>query len=51
MDTWIDFLTDPHHLLAEFLMNVCFEIVFACITYLVLLRVFIRKGKGKHRPK
>jgi hypothetical protein len=27
MDTWIDILTDPHHLLADFLMNVGFEIV------------------------
>ncbi|CAB4550948.1 unannotated protein [freshwater metagenome] len=51
MDTWVDILTDPHHLLADFLMNVGFEIVFAWITYLVLLRVFIKKGKGKHRPK
>jgi hypothetical protein len=51
MDSWIDILTDPNHLLADFLMNVGFEIVFAWITYLALLRVFIRKGKGKHRPK
>jgi hypothetical protein len=49
VDTWIDILTDPHHILADFLMNVGFEIVFAWFTYLVLLRVFVKKGKGKHR--
>jgi hypothetical protein len=49
MDTWIDILTDPHHILADFLMNVGFEIAFAWFTYLVLVRVFIKKGKGKHR--
>jgi hypothetical protein len=49
LETWIDILTDPHHLLADFLMNVGFEIVFAWITYLVLLRVFVKRGKGKHR--
>jgi hypothetical protein len=30
-------------------MNVGFEIAFAWLTYLVLLRVFVKKGKGKHR--
>jgi hypothetical protein len=49
MDTWIDILTDPHHILADFLMNVGFEIAFAWFTYLVLVRVLIKKGKGKHR--
>lgn len=47
METWIDILTDPHHLLADFLMNVGFEILFAWITYLILVRVLIKKGKGR----
>lgn len=49
MQTWIDILTDPHHILADFLMNVGFEIAFAWITYLVLVRMIVRRGKGKHR--
>jgi hypothetical protein len=49
MDTWIDILTDPHHILADFLMNVGFEVAFAWITYLVLVRMIVKKGKGKHR--
>ena len=49
METLLDILTDPHHILADFLMNVGFEIMFAWLTYLVLLRVFVKKGKGKHR--
>jgi hypothetical protein len=49
LETWIDILTDPHHILADFLMNVGFEIAFAWLTYLVLLRVFVKRGKGRHR--
>ena len=51
METWIDILTDPHHLLADFLMNVGFEILFAWITYLVLVKMIINKGKGKRAKK
>ena len=51
METWIDILTDPHHLLADFLMNVGFEILFAWITYLVLVKMIIKKGKGKRAKK
>ncbi len=51
MQTWIDILTDPHHILADFLMNVGFEVLFAWITYLVLLRVFIKKGKGRRAKR
>jgi hypothetical protein len=32
-------------------MNVGFEIVFAWITYLVLLRVFIKKGRGRRAKR
>jgi hypothetical protein len=49
METWIDILTDPHHLLADFLMNVGFEILFGWITFLAMLHIFIKKGRGKHR--
>jgi hypothetical protein len=47
--TWIDILVDPHHILADFLMNVGFEIMFAWITTLIILRIIVKKGKGKHR--
>jgi hypothetical protein len=30
-------------------MNVGFEVAFAWMTYLVLVRMIIKKGKGKHR--
>jgi hypothetical protein len=43
MDTWVDILTDPHHLLADFLMNVGFEVLFAWITYLILAKLIIKK--------
>jgi hypothetical protein len=49
VDTWVDILTDPHHVLADFLMNVGFEIAFAWLTYVILKRIFIKKGIGKHR--
>jgi hypothetical protein len=49
MQSWIEIVTDPHHIFADFLMNVGFEIMFAWLTYLALLKVFIKKGKGKHR--
>jgi hypothetical protein len=47
MDSWIDILTDPQHLLADFLMNVGFEITFAWLTYLILVGALVRKGSGK----
>jgi hypothetical protein len=43
MDTWIDILTDPHHILADFLMNVGFEILFAWITYIIIARLIVKK--------
>jgi hypothetical protein len=43
MDTWIDILTDPHHILADFLMNVGFEILFAWITYIIISRLIVKK--------
>jgi hypothetical protein len=49
MDTWLDILTDPHHILADFLMNVGFEIAFAWVTYLILKRVLLKKGTGRHK--
>ena len=51
MQTWIDILTDPHHLLADFLMNVGFEILFAWITYLVLVKLIVKRGKGKRAKR
>jgi len=35
--------------LADFIMNVGFEIAFAWITYLILVKALVKKGKGKHR--
>lgn len=49
MQTWIDILSDPHHILADFIMNVGFELTFAWLTYIVLIKAIIKKGKGKHR--
>jgi hypothetical protein len=51
MDSWIDILTDPQHLLADFLMNVGFEITFAWLTYLILVRALVRKGNGKRAKR
>jgi hypothetical protein len=49
MDTWIDILTDPHHILADFLMNVGFEILFAWITYIILARLIVKKINGEKK--
>ena len=51
MQTWIDILTDPDHLLADFLMNVGFEIAFAWVTYLILIRVLKQSRRKKHRGR
>jgi hypothetical protein len=51
MDSWLDILTDPDHLLADFLMNVGFEITFAWLTYLILVRALARKGSGKRAKR
>jgi hypothetical protein len=49
MDTWVDILTDPHHLLADFLMNVGFEILFAWITYIILAKLIVKKIRRKNK--
>lgn len=36
MTTWIDIISDPHHWIADFVMNVSFEIIIAFITYKVI---------------
>ena len=51
MQTWIDILTDPHHLLADFLMNVGFEIAFAWVTYLILVKALKQSRKKKLRGR
>jgi hypothetical protein len=51
MQTWIDILTDPHHLLADFLMNVGFEIVFAWVTYLILVKALRQSRQKKLRGR
>jgi hypothetical protein len=49
LQTWVDIILDPHHLLADFIMNVGFEIAFAWLTYMVLARTIVKRGRGKHR--
>ena len=51
MQSWIEIVTDPHHIFADFLMNVGFEIAFAWITYLVLVRMIIKKGRGRRAKR
>jgi hypothetical protein len=51
MQTWIDIITDPHHLLADFLMNVGFEIAFAWVTYLILVKALRQSRKKKLRGR
>lgn len=51
MQTWIDILTDPHHLLADFLMNVGFEILFAWVTYLILAKLIVKKINAEQKTK
>lgn len=47
MDTWIDILSDPHHILADFIMNVGFEITFAWLTYLIIIKIIDKRLKKK----
>jgi hypothetical protein len=49
LQNWIEIITDPHHILADFLMNVGFELAFAWLTYMILVNALIKKGTGKHR--
>lgn len=51
MQTWIDIITDPHHLLADFLMNVGFEIAFAWVTYLILVKALKRNKRDKPKGR
>jgi hypothetical protein len=45
--TWADILTDPHHILADFIMNVGFEIAFAWFTYLIIIKIIDKRLKKK----
>lgn len=46
MQTWIDIITDPHHLFADFIMNFGYEIIFSLITYkLIVYRLQARAKK------
>jgi hypothetical protein len=46
MQSWIEIVTDPHHIFADFLMNVGFEIAFAWVTYLILVKA-LRQSRRK----
>jgi hypothetical protein len=45
--TWIDILSDPHHILADFIMNVGFEITFAWLTYLIIIKIIDKRQRKK----
>jgi hypothetical protein len=49
MQTWWEIVTDLDHIFADVIMNIAFEIAFAWITYKIIVRLIIKKGKGKHR--
>ena len=51
MQSWIDIITDPHHLFADFLMNVGFEIAFAWVTYLMLVKALRQSRRKKLRGR
>ncbi len=51
MQSWIDILTDPNHILADFLMNVGFEVAFAWATYLILVKTLVKKGTGRRAKR
>lgn len=38
MQTWIDIISDPHHWIADFIMNIASEIIIAFITYKVIIK-------------
>jgi hypothetical protein len=51
MQTWIEIITDPNHLFADFLMNIVFELTFAWLTYRGILKLLkkrydIKDGKN-----
>jgi hypothetical protein len=43
MQTWVDILTDPNHIIADFIMNIVFEITFAWLTYRGIMKVVKKK--------
>lgn len=47
MDTWVDIITDPHHIFADFLMNIAFEVTFAWLTYRGIMKIIKKKYEIK----
>jgi ammonia channel protein AmtB len=51
LQSWIEIITDPDHIFADVLMNIAFEVMFAWITYRIIVKMIIKRGKGKHRKQ
>lgn len=47
MQTWVDIITDPHHIFADFLMNLVYEVIVALITYKLIIKRIIKKIEEK----
>lgn len=43
METWVEIVTDPHHIIADFIMNIAFEVTFAWLTYRGIMRLLKKK--------
>jgi hypothetical protein len=41
--TWIDILTDPHHLIADFVMNFAFEFLFLAVLYPFIFKKMVAR--------
>lgn len=45
--TWIEIVTDPHHLFADFIMNTAYEIVLVFIVYRVMYKKLYKRMSEK----
>lgn len=45
--TWIEIVTDPHHLIADFIMNTVYEVLLVLIVYRVMYRKLYKRMAEK----
>jgi hypothetical protein len=46
-NTWIAILTDPHHIIADFIMNLAFEFLFLAVLYPLVFKAMVAREVKK----
>lgn len=47
MNTWWEIITDPHHVLADIIMNTVYEVILLLVVYKLLYKQLYRKLRKK----